>query len=184
MKKLNYVIILCISFVLLGCPYQSDVEINTYEESLKVDKNLIGNWVAFHDDGSKEELIIEKIAKSVISVLHKELDENGRYKGSNKFRAYGTELNGITIFNIETKEAKYMFLKYAWTGKNVFYMQAVAEDYVSNNFTPDSVTTDNLRSFLKSNVNNEDMYEDKVEFYRKDSPEYNKVRMYMKKSGF
>ena len=184
MKNLHPILFICLSIVMMGCPYQSDVEINTYEESLKVDKDLIGNWVAFHDDGSKEELIIEKIAKSVLSVVHKEIDNKNRFKGSNRVRAYATDINGFTIFNIETKDAKYLFLKYAWVSKNVFYMQAVSETYVTNNFTADSVTTENLREFFSEHVNKEEMYEDKLEFYKKGSPDYEKVKMFMKRSGF
>ena len=126
---MKYIFILVtLSFILMGCPYQSEVELNTYEESLKVDKNLIDNWVAYHDDFSREELSIEKLAKSVVGIVHKEFDANGRLKGSNKFRAYATEINAITIFNIESKEHGYMFLKYGWTGKNEFYIQVVNDN--------------------------------------------------------
>lgn len=172
------------SFILMGCPYQSEVELNTYEESLKVDKNLIDNWVAYHDDFSREELSIEKLAKSVVGIVHREFDDKGRMKGSNKFRAYATEIDAITIFNIEADNGKYMFLKYGWTGKNEFYVQAVNADYVEKNLTSDSLTTDELRNFFSKNVNQEKMYNEKLEFYRKDSPEHLKVKMFMKKSGF
>lgn len=184
MKKIFYTLFVSLGLLLSGCPYQSDVEISTYEESLKVDKDLIGEWVAFHEDGAREELNIEKLAKSVLGVNHKEIDNNSRFKGSNKFRAYAIELGGIPIFNIETKEGKYLFLKYGWTGKNEFYIQAVKDDFVNQNFSPEEVTKDNLKSFLTENINQEKMFEEKLEFYRKDSPEYQKVKMFMKKSGF
>ena len=51
-------------------------------------------------------------------------------------------------------------------------------------FKVDTVTTENLRAFITENVNKEAMYGDKLEFYRKGSPEYDKVRMFMRKSGF
>jgi hypothetical protein len=182
---MKYSLILIIfSFILTGCPYQSDVELNTYEESLKVDKNLIDNWVAYHEDFSREELSVEKLAKSVIGITHKEFDDKGRMKGNNKFRAYATEIDAITVFNIETYNGKYMFLKYGWTGKNEFYVQAVNSNYVETNLKSDSLTTDELRTFFSKNVNQEKMYEEKLEFYRKDSPEHLKVKMFMKKSGF
>lgn len=184
MKKQYFIILLFLSILFFGCPYQSDVELCTYEEALKTDKNLEGNWVAFHDDGSKDELFIEKIAKSVLQVSHKELDKNDRSKGVNKYRVYGTNLNGTILFNIETKEGKFLFAKYGWTGKNEFYIQTIEEEYMTKNFVVDSVTTDALKSFLFDRASNEDIYDDKIEFYRKDSPEYEKVKMFMKKSGF
>lgn len=181
--KYSFILIL-LSTILMGCPYQSDVELNTYEESLKVDKNLIDNWVSYHDDFSREELSIEKLAKSVIGISHKEFDSKNRLKGSNKFRAYATEIDAITIFNIESDNGKYMFLKYGWTGKNEFYIQAVNAEYVEENLMSDSLSTEELRTFFTKNVNQEKMFEEKLEFYRKDSPEHLKVKMFMKKSGF
>ncbi len=184
MKKLLYPLLFSFGLILTACPYESDIELNTYEDSLKIDKKLLGEWVAFHGDGSREELILTKIARSVIDATHKRFSANNKFDGRFKYRAYTTEFNGITIFNIENTEGKYLFAKYAWTGKNEFYIQAVSADYVVNNFKVDSVTTTNLRAFMMNNVNKEKLYEDKIEFYRKGSPEYNKVRMYMKKSGF
>lgn len=182
---MKYIFFLSIlSALLFGCPYQSDVELNTYEEALKADKELIDNWVSYHEDFSREELSIEKLAKSVLGIIHKEYDANGRVKGSNKIRAYATEIEGITIFNLEKDDGKYMFLKYGWTGKNEFYIQAVNEDYVEKHLKTDSLTTNTLRSFFSEHVNKNEMYEEKLEFYRKDSPEHLKVKMFMKKSGF
>lgn len=184
MKKFLPITIILFSIVFYGCPYQSPVEICTYEEALKNDKNLDGSWVAFHEDGSKDELMFEKIAKSVLNVTHKEFDKNDRPKGVNKYRAYAANINGEILFNIETKEGKYMFAKYGWSGKNEFFMQMISEEYMEKNFKPDTVTTEILKSFLFDKANRNEIYDDKVEFYKKDSPEYVKVKTYMKKSGF
>ena len=155
MRKSLYILIVLLAIVFYGCPYQSPIELSTYEESLKVDKNLEGSWVAFHDDGSKDELLFEKIARSVMQVSHKELDKNDRSKGINKYRIYATNINGQILYNIENKNGKYMFAKYAWTGKNVFNTQLISEEYMSENFKVDSVTAENLKSFLfeKANLN-------------------------------
>lgn len=184
MRKSLYFLILLFAIVLYGCPYQSDVELCTYEDALKVDKNLEGVWVAFHEDGTRDELFFEKLAKSVLQVSHRELDKNDRPKGMNKYRAYATNLNGTILYNIETKEGKYLFSKYGWTGKNEFYLQTLNEEYMTKNFVVDSVTTENLSSFLFDKASREEPFDEKIEFYRKDSPEYVKVKMFMKKSGF
>jgi hypothetical protein len=185
MKKIFYITLIIIGFTLMGCPYEADIELNTYEESIKIDKKLLGQWVAFHEDGSREELSLIKAARSVFDVSHKQFGKNNKFEGKFKYRAYPTEIGGFVVFNIEKlDEGKYLFAKYGWTGKNEFYLQAVNDDFVTENFKVDSVTTKNLRTFITENINNEELYDPKLEFYRKDSPEYHKVRMFMKKSGF
>ena len=185
MRKFITPVFLVISLLLLGCPYQSDVEINTYETSLKADKNLFDVWVSFKEDRSRFELFFEKIAKTVVNVSYKEYDSNSRFKSKDKYRGYATDLGGYTVFNLEGKDGKYMFCKFSWISKNEFNIQMINEDFVVNNFKPeDEITSENLRAFLLENVNEEKMYDEVMEFYRKDSPEYSKVKMYMQKSGF
>lgn len=186
MKLYLYLILVLFSFLLMGCPYQGEVELCTYEEALKIDKDLIGDWVAFHEKGSREELSIEKLAKSVLSVSHKEFDEKSRLTNTYKYRIYATILGGETIFTVENKDGKYMYSKYSWTGKNVFYIQTVNQDYMDENYITnhDPKDQDELVAYFKENISKEKMFDDKLEFYRKDSPEYQKVKMFMKKSGF
>jgi hypothetical protein len=184
MKKLLYLSLIAISLFLMACPYEGTVELNTYEESLKIDKKLLDQWVSFHEDGRREELSIEKIAKSVYSVSHLQFGKKNNIEKKFKYRVYATEIGGYDIFNIKNTEGKFVYSKYGWTGKNEFYIQLIDGEYMENNFKVDSTTTENLRDFITENVNKEDMYVDKLEFYRKYSPEYEKVRMFMRKSGF
>ncbi len=169
----------------MACPYEGEVELNTYEESVKVDKKLIDDWVSFNEEGGREELSITKLAKSVFQVYHKQFGKGNKLESRESYRAYATEIDGYDIFNIESKdEGKYLFSKYGWTGKNEFYVQFIDSEYMAANYKADSVTTENLRAFITENVNKEEMYSEKIEFYRKHSPEYEKVRMFMRKSGF
>jgi len=185
MKKLLYITLAVLGLFFMACPYESEVELNTYENSLKIDKSLLGEWVAYHEDGSKEELVIEKLNKTVGHIKHRQFNSKKQLEASFSYRIYSTDLDGITILNIEnTKEAKYMFAKYAWTGKHTFDLQTIKNEFIENNFKVDSVTTKNLRSFLIDNVNKEALYDEKIEFYRKNSPDHNMVKAYMRKSGF
>lgn len=184
MKKLIVFSILSICVIFLGCPYDGDVALCTYDEAYKVDKKLLGEWVAFNEDGGKNELSIEKGNKSVFIVSHKKFAKGNKYEATEKYRAFTTVIAGITLFTMEREDGKYNYFKYAWTGKNEFNIQFVQKDYMETNFKEDSVTTKNLTEFLKNHVNKGDLYTEKMEFYRKYSPEYEKVRMYMKKSGF
>ena len=185
MKNLLYLTLCSIGLILMACPYEGQVELNTYEESLKLDKKLIDEWVSFDEEGGREELLIEKGAKSVLFVLRRRFSKGNKFQEKNKYRVYATEVAGYDIFNIERQEEnQFLYAKYGWTGKNEFYIQFIAEEYMEKNFKVDSVTTENLRAFITENVNKEEMYDDKLEFYRKASPEYEKVKMFMRKSGF
>ena len=186
MKKILFTTIVAVGLVLMACPYEGKVELNSAEESLKIDKKLIDDWVCFNEEGAREELMIEKGEKSVLNIAYRRFDKKSSLKESNKFRAYATEIGGYDIFNIKSTddEEGYIYAKYGWTGKNEFYIQYINSTYVDANFEVDSVTTENLRAFFTEHVNNEKMYDEKLEFYRKGSPEYLKVKIYMKKSGF
>lgn len=170
--------------ILMACPYESEVEISTYEDSIKVDKKLIDEWVSFNEEGGREELSIKKLEKAVLQVYHKQFSKGNKFESREGYRVYASEVGEYDIFNIESKDGKYYFSKYGWTGKNEIYIQFINANFVKGNFNVDSVTTENLREFITENVNNEGMYGEKLEFYRKDSPEYEKVRMFMRKSGF
>jgi hypothetical protein len=190
MKKLLYITLLSFGLVLMGCPYEGEVELNTYEESFKVDKQLIDEWVSFNEEGGREELVMTKIAKSVLQVSHKRFGKSNKLNSRGTYRAYVTNLTGYDLFTIEERDGKeggkatFLYAKYGWTGKNEFYLQYIDKAYMETNFIVDSVSTENLRDFITERVNREDMFGEKIEFYRKYSPEYNKVKMYMRKSGF
>ena len=168
----------------MACPYEADVEISTYEESTKIDKKLIDKWVSFNEEGGRIELVISKLEKNVLQVSHKQFDAKNRQETKENYRVYGAKIGEYIIFNIERKDGKYLFAKYAWTGKNEFYLELIDGEYMEENFKEDTVTTKNLNAFITENVHKTKLCGDKLEFYRKDSPEYTKVKMFMKKSGF
>jgi len=184
MKLLIYITFTLISIVLVGCPYEADIELNTYEEAIRIDKKLLGQWVAYHENSSREEILFSKAAASVFDVTHKQYEPNNKLDGQFQYRVYPTEINGYVIFNIEKPDGKYLFAKYGWTGKNTFYLQTIKKEFVDEHFKVDSITTENLRHFIYEQVNNRELYDDKLEFYRKDSPEHEKMKLFMKKSGF
>ena len=185
MKRVLYTTLIALGLVLMACPYEGKVDISTYEEAVKTDKKLLGEWVSFNDEGGKQELSINKLEKSVLQVYHKQFGAKNKLESRGNYRVYASEVGEYDVFNIETKdEKKFFYAKYGWTGKNEIYVQMINADYMEENFKVDTVTTKNLRAFITENVNKEKMYDEKVEFYRKHSPEYEKVRMFMRKSGF
>ena len=184
MSKLLYTILIAISLVLMACPYDSEVELCTYEEALKTDKKLQDIWVAFNEDGSRDEVLIEKGNKTVLFVSHKHYGENKKQEYLKKYRAYSTDISGVNLFTIEKDDNTYNYCKYAFTSKNELYIQFVDKTYMENNLKVDSVDTESIRTFLGEHVNKEDLYTNKMEFYRKYSPEYEKIKIFLRKSGF
>lgn len=184
MKTLLYTTIIAIGLILMACPYEGEVEISTYEEATKIDKKIIDKWVSFNEDGGRIELDISKLGKNVLDVSHKQFDVKNRQESKENYRVYGTEIGEHTIFNIEMKNGKYLFSEYAWTGKNELYLELIDAEFMEENFKEDNVTTKKLNEFLTKNIHKKELFGDKLEFYRKDSPEYNKVRTFMRKSGF
>jgi hypothetical protein len=183
MKKLLYATLASLSLVLIACPYEGKADLNTYEESLKLDKDIIDEWVAYNSEGGREELTIEKGGKTVLFVYHKQFEKN-KLIGKFKYRAYSTSIGDKTIYNIENAEGNYLFASLEWTSKNEFNVEFIESDFVDKNFIPDSVNTENFRAFVTENIAKEELFSDKLEFYRKYSAEYEKVRMFMQKSGF
>ncbi len=184
MKKLLYLSLIAISLTLMACPYEGDVALCTYEEAYKTDKKLFDIWVAYDEEGGRDEVKIEKGNKAVMFLSHKRYEKGNKLKSIEKYRAFATLINNEMLFTIEKPDGKYHYCRYAWTSKNEFYVQFIEEDFMESNFSVDTVTTENLIESLEVNLGKDALYSSKMEFYRKYSPEYEKVRIFMKKSGF
>jgi len=184
MKKLLYTSLVAISLILMACPYEGEVELCTYEEALKTDKKLLDIWVAFNEEGGRNEMLIEKGNKAVLTLSVKNYEKGNKLTSLEKYRAYATEINGEKLFTLEKEDGKYNYFKYGWSSKNEFYIQFVDESFMENNFKPDSITTKTTVQFLSKNIENNDLFTERMEFYRKYSPEYEKVKIFMKKNGF
>ena len=184
MKKLLYFSLIAMSVILMACPYEGDVKLCTYDEALKVDKKLLDIWVAFNEEGGRDEILIEKGNKAVLFLTHKNYEKGNKLSEVQKYRAFSTLINEEKIFTIEDKSGKYIYSKFAWTSKNEIDVQFINDDFMNNNFKVDSVTTKNMVDFLTKNLSSEGLFTDKMEFYRKYSYEYQKVKVFMQKSGF
>jgi len=177
MKKFIYSILFTCFLILTGCPYDSKVELNTYEESFKVEKEYFGNWTAFHEDGSKDELQVEKGMKTVYNVRHYPYDEKGKKQEYNYYRAYMTEIGGVRIANVEKKDGTYNFYRYTLKNPNELVLESVKDDYMKANFVGYAEpTTEKLRAFIEENIKNEKMYDDPLRFVKEGSDEYHRAK--------
>ena len=172
------------AIVLIGCPYQSEVALTDYENAEKFEKNLLGEWVAYHENGNRDELTISKLNTKVMDVRSKTFDASGRAKEVYGFRVFGAKVLDQVIYNFENKEVGYMFGKINWENKNVFSLQFVNENFATEKLAADSITQKELTNFFTENITEEKMFDNALEFYRKNSPEHEKIKIYLKKSGF
>lgn len=179
-----YVLAVLFALIIVGCPYQSEVALTDYENAEKFEKNLLGEWVAFHENGDRDELTISKLNTKVMDVRSKKFDASGRVKEANAYRVFGTKIKDVVVYNIENKDIGFIFGKVNWESKNVFNFQYVDEKLATQKLTSDSITQKELTNFFTENITEEKMFDKPLEFYRKNSPEHEKIKVYLKKSGF
>lgn len=179
-----YMLTVLFALIIVGCPYQSEVALTDYENAEKFEKNLLGEWVAFHENGDRDEMTISKLNTKVMDVRSKKFDASGRVKEANAYRVFGTKIKDVVVYNIENKDIGFIFGKVNWESKNVFNFQYVDEKLATEKLTSDSITQKELTNFFTENITEEKMFENPLEFYRKNSPEHEKIKVYLKKSGF
>lgn len=185
MKQLLVSSIAIIALILIGCPYDGSVALTTYEEAEKLEKSLIGEWVAFKEDGTREELFVEKGNKTVYFVNHKRFNEKSQLTDRFNLRSFASDVGGTLIYTIEKEDGTYNYCKYEITSKNEFNIALVDADYMESNFSPsEEVTAKELTEFFSEHIDKEGFFTAKLEFYRKHSPEYKKVRIFMENNGF
>ncbi|MBW6481426.1 MAG: hypothetical protein K0B10_00045 [Vicingaceae bacterium] len=180
----RYFLFFLLPLLLMACPYQTKIALTDYENAIKYDKNMVGEWVAFHEDGNRDELIISKLNNKVVQVNIKSYDKTNRVKDASDFRVFGAAIGEDVIYNLESKDGFFMFAKLNWDSKNEFSVRFIENDFAEQKITSDSLTVNELTSFIKEHQANENFFEVPLDFYRKYSPEYEKIRIYMKKSGF
>lgn len=179
-----YMLTVLFALIIVGCPYQSEVALTDYEHAEKFEKNLLGEWVAFHENGDRDEMTISKLNTKVMDVRSKKFDASGRVKEANTYRVFGTKIKDVVVYNIENKDIGFIFGKVNWESKNVFNFQYVDEKLAAEKLTSDSITQKELAAFFNEHITEEKMFDNSLEFYRKYSPEHEKIKVYLKKSGF
>jgi len=173
-----YVLAVLFALIIVGCPYQSEVALTDYENAEKFEKNLLGEWIAFHENGDRDELTISKLNTKVMDVRSKKFDASGRVKEANAYRVFGTKIKDVVVYNIENKDIGFIFGKVNWESKNVFNFQYVDEKLAAQKLTSDSITQKELTNFFTENITEEKMFDKPLEFYRKNSPEHEKNKAY------
>ena len=162
--------------MLIGCPYDAKVGLNSYEESMKLNKKFYGDYTYFKDDGSRDLIQITKGMKQVYNIRQNTVDENGQKMEYYYHRAFITEIKGVQIVNVEKKDGKYNFYKFEWKSDDELVLYAVGEDYVKANYEhPDNDDTASLRAFIEANLD-KGLFEEGMVFARDGSAAYKKLK--------
>ncbi|MBL4754610.1 MAG: hypothetical protein JKY52_13575 [Flavobacteriales bacterium] len=177
MKNILYLGLLASLLILFtGCPYDAKVALNTYVESLKLDKKFYGDFTYFKEDGTKDLIQISKGMKQVYNIRQHTIDENGQKMEYFYHRAFVTEIKGVQIVNIEKKDGMFNFYKFEWKSDDELVLYAVGEEYVKANYEKaEHDDTKTLRAFVEANLD-KGLFEEEMVFAREGSAAYKKLK--------
>jgi len=164
-----------ILLLLTGCPYDSEIGLNSYEESLKLEKKFYGDWTCFNMDGSREEIQIGKGMKNVYNIRHNAFDENNKKEDYKYYRGFMTIIKDVEILNLEKKDGNFNFYKYKLVDPDELKVFAIGEEYVkANYYKAEKPDVKSLRAFIDSNLYEENLFEEPMQFFRDGSGKFKK----------
>ncbi|MCI2227999.1 hypothetical protein MC378_02385 [Polaribacter sp. MSW13] len=141
-NKLHLIAVFFISFLLMGCPKESNFSIAD-KPNLKIDKRLLGTWKI----KTPKTYFVEEIKFSKLSSKEYRLTvtkEGGDYDTSTKiFRAYLTKFKGTNYLTVnnEKKGTNYFFHIYKISrNKLIFYELKIPLDLKSTNEFRNSIS--------------------------------------------
>jgi len=159
--------------LLTACPYDSGIGLNTYDESLKLDKKFYGDWTCFNEGGSREEIQIEKGMKKVYNIRHNSYDNVNKKGEYNYYRGFMTIIKNVEILNLEKKDGNFNFYKYELRSPDELNVYAIGEEYVKTNYEKaEKPDVKSLRSFIESHMSEAGLFEDPMHFFKNGSEAY------------
>ena len=184
MKNSISLLLILIAILFSACPYEGEVELNTYEESPKYDKELFGEWGGWHDEGY-EDLDINKGENkgnnTVLHVHHTSYDEVGDKMETNYHRAYATEISGKTIYNIEKKNGKWWYCTFEKVSEEEFILSFISDEYMEGKLEGEEVTSAFMRNYIEEHLDEEGFLDESIHFYNKESDLFKKKKKEMEK---
>lgn len=152
--------------LLWGCPYNSKVTL-TERDTATFDKRFKGDWDAFNDDGTRIHLLVQKAEKNFWAVTRHMYEEDGS-EDKTIYRAHNTPELGI--MNVHKEDSTYNFYRYGIVSKEEFWLDPIGEEFMESNYPNHKAPVqDELYKFVQKNLDNKDMYEDRLTFYKEGS---------------
>jgi hypothetical protein len=160
LKKIFLILcLLCIIPLIWGCPYGSKVPLSASEVA-EIDEDLLGDWTFVDKRGNRETkdgvISFIRFNDHEFLIVMKKGDEIAR------MRAFVTEIDGYRFLNCqEIKEhgrerEDYSFIEYRIESKDEVLLRIVEGELFEEKFQ----STEALFDFVKSNIDNNKLYDD------------------------
>lgn len=162
----NVVLLVICAFFFLGCPYGSEVPIDSTPEA-PIIKDLIGTWA--ESDSASKRYVIKSENDFVYTIEEFQKDsKSGKYDQVTAYSAYLSNINSTFFLNVKEKEGSNNIF---YTSNYYFYKLQVFKDsviltpvteYIRETFS-NSV---DLKSYFNANMNNSYFYAQDQKYFR------------------
>ncbi len=161
--KLYIPILLLLSFILTGCPYESEVPIDSPQ--VEVNKNLIGKWIEQKDNKENKEnpeyLEIKKVGEKKY-LIEQYSWESHNYK-VDKYFMHVSLIGDLQFMNIQKeKGTKYYLYKFLLKGNTLTFFE------ITDNIDEKFNDSKELKAFIKKYMNLSFFYSKEEEVYLKE----------------
>ena len=159
-KNLLWALLIGIGFMFMGCPYHSDVAIDT--PTVKIDAKLLGKWQKRTSD--EETYIVTKIDDYNYKIIEKEKTPTEGSKDK-EYNAFLSTINGTEFLNLydPTEETKsYYFYKLQLSDEIEGFTLFPVTEYVTETFT----SSGDLKKFVQANMGLSFFYGSKEEYIK------------------
>ena len=149
-KLLQFILLVGSCFLIVGCPYETDVPIDT--PSVKIDPNLLGNWV--DRDNVNETYTVSRQDDFIYHIVVTQKEENE----SENYLAYTSVVNKTMFLNIsktEPSDNSPAFILYKIELKND---QWITLTEVTDNIDETFTSSQELKKFISKNMSNSYFY--------------------------
>jgi hypothetical protein len=152
-----------LSLVFMGCPYESKFPLDTTDKA-KVDKDLVGKW---EERDSEDYQWICEVDGNQYRVTKKSIEDPETEP--TVYIGHLTEVNGVQFLNIYEQDysSDKSYMIYKMEKKSVDRVKFKA---VTDNITEEFTTSEELRIFVKKNMDLTFFYnkDDEKTFYKED----------------
>lgn len=158
MKNLLFILMIFAVLLFSGCPYTSEVAIDSTPE-LKIDEKLLGKWESKSSTDTEYKVSKADDKTYLIEKKSKESTDATRYIG------FLSEVNGIRFLNIyediETATKAWYFYKVDLTGSAA----RITLSEITENIDEEFHESAQLKEFIKKNMDNSFFYSKEEEVY-------------------
>ncbi|HTA26778.1 MAG TPA: hypothetical protein VK809_03250 [Bacteroidia bacterium] len=159
-KTFIWALLIGIGFMFMGCPYHSDVAIDT--PTVKIDAKLLGKWQKRTSD-DETYIVTQKDAYN-FKIVEKEKTPSEGSKDK-EYTAFLSKVGGTTFMNLydPTEDTKtYYFYKLDISDETGGFTLYPVTEYITETFT---ASTD-LQKFIQSNMGLSFFYGSKEEYIK------------------